>query len=229
MKKMKTQMRKLLSGLGLLIATRMAVQAQYIYTTLDFPSTNGGSANGCYAAAIDGTNIVGGYTDASGQGHGFLYNGSTWTTLDDPVAAGYTVACGVSGTNIVGYYSDSNHSTHGFLYNGSTWTTLEDPDGSDTQPSSIRGGNVVGLYRGQDHIVHGFLATPQPQLSFSASGHNAVLSWPVNLTSFTLQSTTDLSASSNWSNVSITPVVIQGLNTVTNPMSGTHQFYRLSH
>jgi hypothetical protein len=31
-----------------------------------------------------------------------------------------------------------------------------------------------------------------------------------------------------WINVSIPPVVINGQNTATNPISGTRQFYRLS-
>ena len=44
---------------------------------------------------------------------------------------------------------------------------------------------------------------------------------------FTLQSTTKLSPAA-WSTVSPAPVVINGQNTVTNPISGTQQFYRLS-
>ena len=35
------------------------------------------------------------------QHHGFLYNGSTYTTLDNPLATGYgTNAYGISGNNV---------------------------------------------------------------------------------------------------------------------------------
>ncbi len=47
--------------------------------------------------------------------HGFLYNGSTWTTVDSPSAVKGTVANGISGSNIVGYYLDSSGYYHGFL------------------------------------------------------------------------------------------------------------------
>ena len=46
-------------------------------------------------------------------GHGFIYNGSTWTNLNVPSAVA-TYATGIDGTNIVGYYMDSGGGTHGF-------------------------------------------------------------------------------------------------------------------
>ena len=53
-----------------------------------------------YATGISGNNIVGHYTAASGGGHGFLYNDTTYTTLDYPLAT-QTEANGISGANIV--------------------------------------------------------------------------------------------------------------------------------
>jgi hypothetical protein len=58
------------------------------------------------------------------------------------------------------------------------------------------------------------------------------LSWPANVagfdyTGYTLQSTTNLVSPVVWSTNSPTPVVIAGQNTVTNPITGAQQFYRL--
>jgi hypothetical protein len=55
-----------------------------------------------------------------------------------------------------------------------------------------------------------------------------ILTWSTNAVGFALQSTTNL-ASAVWRTNSATPVVIGGQNTVTNPISGPEQFYRLSH
>ena len=67
-----------------------------------------------------------------------------------------------------------------------------------------------------------------PKLATIRSGTNFVLMWPTNATGFTLQSTTNLVSPTGWTKVSPAPVVVNGQNTVTNPISGTQQFYRLS-
>jgi uncharacterized repeat protein (TIGR03803 family) len=73
-----------------------------------------------------------------------------------------------------------------------------------------------------------------PQLTIIASSANIILTWPTNVagfdyTGFTLQSTTNLVSPAVWSTVSPGPVVFNGQNTVTNPISGGQKFYRLSH
>lgn len=72
-----------------------------------------------------------------------------------------------------------------------------------------------------------------PQLTIIPSGPDVVLTWPTNnggfdYARFALQSTTNLFPSAVWATVSPEPVVINGQYTVTNPISGTQQFYRLS-
>ncbi len=57
-------------------------------------------------------------------------------------------------------------------------------------------------------------------------GDKAILFWPTGPTGFTLQSTTNLSSRS-WTVDSTAPVIVNGQYTVTNPISGTPQFYRL--
>jgi hypothetical protein len=79
------------------------------WTTLDAP----GAIHTCITG-IDGSKLVGSYTDVSGD-HGFLYNGTTWTTLDMPGAAS-TYIQNVDGSNFVGFYYDSSGYEHGFIY-----------------------------------------------------------------------------------------------------------------
>ncbi len=70
---------------------------------------------GTFAYGIFGGNIVGYFNDSAGDSHGFLYNGSGYTTLDDPFGADGTVAYGISGNNIVGGYTDASGNSHGFV------------------------------------------------------------------------------------------------------------------
>jgi hypothetical protein len=72
-----------------------------------------------------------------------------------------------------------------------------------------------------------------PQLTIAPSGSNVLVTWPTNnagydYAGFTLQSTTNL-ASPVWSANSPAPVVVNGENVVTNPISGARQLFRLRH
>ena len=67
------------SALFLTIVALWAHYAQAIsYITLDHPL----GAHGTMARGVDGTNIVGTYTEASNQTHGFFYDGVSFTTID---------------------------------------------------------------------------------------------------------------------------------------------------
>ena len=71
-----------------------------------------------------------------------------------------------------------------------------------------------------------------PQLSITGLGTNVALSWPVSYagfdyTGYVLESTASLSPAAPWVTNSAVPVVIGGQLTVTNPITGTQQFYRL--
>ena len=121
------------------------------------------------ATGIDGNNIVGFGTSDTGN-VGFLYNGSTYTILNDPLATnGFglsqgTFAQGISGDNVVGYYFDASKVAHGFVYNMATnsYTTLDDPkagtdSGDGTFAEGISGNNIVGYYVDPFGRSHGFL------------------------------------------------------------------------
>src|SRR2546426_1157699 len=124
-----------------------------VYTTLDDPLA-GANAAGTAANGINDTGqIVGWYEDGSGGLHSFLYSGGTYTTLDHPLATGYTVATGINNKGqIVGYYANGSSSLHGFLYSGGTYTTLDDPlatattHGGTVAQGINASGQIVGFY-----------------------------------------------------------------------------------
>lgn len=107
------------------------------WTTVDYPG-----AHLTFIGGIDGSNIVGFRSSFGDSGH-FLYDGTTWTTLNLPAGTG--VVTGVSGDNIVGWYVSSGS----FLYNWTTNITLDFPN---AYISGIDGSNVVGGANG-----HGFI------------------------------------------------------------------------
>jgi hypothetical protein len=68
----------------------------------------------------------------------------------------------------------------------------------------------------------------QPTVTIKSLGpEHFVFSWPTNFTGFTLKYTTQFSSPAIWTPVSAGPVVVNGQNVVTNPVSGTQQFFRL--
>jgi uncharacterized repeat protein (TIGR03803 family) len=71
-------------------------------------------------------------------------------------------------------------------------------------------------------------SAPAPQLIVSTSSAGVVISWPANSPSVVLQSAADLGPTGSWTPVSTKPVLINGLNVVTNTFSSTQQFFRLT-
>jgi hypothetical protein len=82
--------------------------SSFITTSFDVPG-----AAGTDITRMQGSNIVGDYVDATGT-HGFLYDGSTWTTLDMP-GSNTTVVYGIDGNTLVGSYLDADGLNHGFV------------------------------------------------------------------------------------------------------------------
>lgn len=75
----------------------------------------------------------------------------------------------------------------------------------------------------------GWQANFEPiSLNLQLGGSNLILSWPTNFVGFSLQATTNIGPVAIWTTNLPTPVVINGQFTVTNPISGTQQFFRLS-
>jgi hypothetical protein len=118
---------------------------------------------------ISGSNVVGHYSDGT-QYLGFLYDGTSYTTLTLPGATLFQ-ARGISGSNIVGRYRDATGITHGFLYDGTSYTTLNYPDATNTWADGISGDSIVGGYYDGTGIMHGFLydGTTYTTLNFHAT------------------------------------------------------------
>lgn len=132
------------------------------WTSLDAPlafsNPSNGGFNGTQALAISGNTIVGYYGDAAGHAHGFIFDGSSWTTLNEPNAVRATIPTGISGNTIVGYYEDTGSSDYGFVFDGATWKTISDPLGvTGTIPTGVSGNNIVGWYGDAQGRSHGFL------------------------------------------------------------------------
>lgn len=95
--------------------------------------------------------------------------------------------------------------------------------------SNIWFGEYVGNSLGFTHNIARFsLATVTPQLlaiTADTNFQNVILSWTTNGTNFQLQLNNDLTTT-NWVNVTNTPVVVGGKLTVTSSISG-NAFFRL--
>ena len=139
------------------------------YSTIDYPGSFETDAFG-----ISGKNIVGAYyTDSVHPSHGFEFDGSTWTTLDEPLATnGATLVLGISGNNIFGSYNtDLAYSTsHGFLYDGKTWTTLDFPGSTVNQVVGMSGANIVGIYGDTSGYYHGYVYNSGTWKTFDPPG-----------------------------------------------------------
>ena len=73
----------------------------------------------------------------------------------------------------------------------------------------------------------GLIRVPLPQLSITRSGTNVILTWQASFSAFHLQSTVNL-VPTNWTNASPPAMLVGGQETVTNAITGSRMFYRLS-
>jgi probable HAF family extracellular repeat protein len=110
---------------------------------------------------------VGYYEDASNRSHGFIYSGSTYTTLDAPGACAWcaTIVNGINNNGqLVGEYSTASGATLGFEYSGGVYTTINDPLSQGAGWTVAQGindnGEIVGYYYTAAGVYSGFTATP---------------------------------------------------------------------
>jgi uncharacterized repeat protein (TIGR03803 family) len=126
------------------------------------------------------------------------------------------------------------------LYNFTETVGLDTPpingDGSSPRAGLMLSGNTLfgtANEGGSSGFGTVFSLSFAPQLTIIPSGGDVILTWPTNnagfdFSGFTLQSTTNLVSPAVWTPVVPSPVVVNGQNTVTNPLSGNQQYYRLS-
>ena len=195
------------------------------------------------------------YGGSSGAGTLFAANtnGTGFTTLHSFTGgsdgANPNAGLILFGNTLYGTASYGGSSGNGTVFaintNGTGFTTLHsfaalqsntNTDGANPDGSLILSGNTfygTALNGGSSGNGTLFSISFTPRLAISHVGTNVILTWPTNVagfdyTGFTLQSTTNLVSPAGWNTVSPVSVVVSGQNTVTNPISGTQKFYRLS-
>jgi len=115
---------------------------------------------------------------------------------------------------------------------GSHFRTLYNFTGNDgNQPNAVvlsgnylYGTSYSGSTSGNGAVFSLFV---QPQLNIMVDNSKVIVIWPTNTTGFTLQFNTNLPPKGFWANVPISPGVANGLNMVTNTVTGREQYYRL--
>jgi probable HAF family extracellular repeat protein len=126
------------------------------YTTID--GSNSGSLGAQALGINNARQIVGGYSDASGD-HGFLLSNGTYTPLDVPRSFGTSLApparINAAGINaageIVGYFSTTTSlqpprtASGAFLLSGAVYTNITEPGPGGSVATAINnGGFIVG-------------------------------------------------------------------------------------
>jgi uncharacterized repeat protein (TIGR03803 family) len=108
-------------------------------------------------------------------------------------------------------------------------------DGANPQAGLLLANNTLygttqeGGSSGQGTVFSLTLAPASPpQLTLTRSEASVILTWPADAAGFALQSAGNLSPPAVWTNVSQGPVVVNGQNAMTNSITGSEQFYRLS-
>jgi uncharacterized repeat protein (TIGR03803 family) len=191
-----------------------------LYGTTHSAGTNG--AGTVFAVATNGTGFTvlhsfTGTNDGANPYAGLVISGSTLFGTAGNGGTSYDGTVFAVNTNGTGFSTP-----HTF--------TGPPPDGYSPHAGLISSGNTLygtagGGTNGTGMVFS--LTLPTPQLGITFSGSRVVMVWPTNLLNFTLQSTTNLDPV--WSPVPLSPVIINGQNVVTNPISGApQQFFRLS-
>jgi uncharacterized repeat protein (TIGR03803 family) len=194
-------------------------------STLYGTAAAGGSfGNGTvYAVNTDSTGFTNLYSFTGGNDGAHPYAG---LVLSGNTLYGTATAGGLSGNGtLFKVNTDGTSFTSLYSFDGGS-------DGADPRASLVLAGNALyGTATAGGNSNHGTVFSftlPLPPLAIIRSGANVILTWPTNAIGFTLQSTTNLVSPVIWATVSPGPVVVNDQNTVTNPVTGTGQFYRLS-
>jgi probable HAF family extracellular repeat protein len=121
----------------------------------------------------DDGQIVGGYLDSSGVGHGYERSGGKFTTIDVPFAG--ATSTGVFAINnsdeIVGGWTDSGGATHAFTLIGGTFASFDYPGATFTTALDVNNkGEIVGFYNDTNGVGHGFLLSGGTYTSIDVPG-----------------------------------------------------------
>jgi uncharacterized repeat protein (TIGR03803 family) len=212
-------------------------------------TVNGTNSDGAFPfkGLVLSGNILYGVTPYGGAtGNGVVYavstNGLFFTNL-------YNFTGGNDGANPQGGLTISGNTLYGSAgggslsngtlfsinINGSGFTNLYNfnggSDGANPAGDLFLAGNVLYGSAGGGSSGNGTLFSftlPRPLLAIARSGTNAILTWSASASGYTLEFATNLVSPAVWNTNLPAPVVLSGLNTVTNPIATSPKFYRLT-
>jgi uncharacterized repeat protein (TIGR03803 family) len=242
------------SGRGTVFAVNtneMGFTNLYSFTPAPYPNFYNTDGTTPYAGLIlsgntlYGTAAYGGSSD-SGTVFAVNTNGMGFTNLysftDGNDGANPEAGLILSGNTLYGTARNGGYYSGGTVFaintNGMGFTNLYSftggNDGATPLAGLILSGNTLygTAYAGGTHgngIVFSLTlaSVSPPQLTIIPSGTNVILAWPTNAAGFTLEFTTNL-VSPVWNTNLPAPFVVNTNNAVTNGISGTQKFYRLS-
>ena len=210
--------------------------------------TNSDGAFSFSGLVLSGTNLYGTALGGGAFGDGTVFVASTnglffsnlYSFTGGIGGSGPHAGLTLLGDTLYGTTMAGGTSSNGTLFaintDGSGFTNLYSFNGGDAgaspQSDLILSGNILygtaasGGSAG-DGTVFSF-TLPRPQLAIARSRTNVILTWSAAIPGYTLESATNLVTSAIWITNSTVPVVISGLNTVTNAIGTSPQFYRLS-
>jgi uncharacterized repeat protein (TIGR03803 family) len=207
---------------GLILSGNMLYGTAYAGGNSNLGSVFTVNTNGTGFATLHG--FTGG-DDGANPYAGLVLSGSTLygtTTLGTASGNGTVFSLGTNGSGFT--------TLHSFTATNGPAST--NSDGATPYGDLIISGNT--LYGTANSGGNSGLGTvfsillPLPQLTIVLSGSSFILSWPSGASGFALQSATSLAPQPVWSTNSPAPVLVNGLNVVTNSISGTQRFFRLS-
>jgi hypothetical protein len=149
-----------------LLSLGLVAGPTFTFTTIDFPGAIQTSVSG-----INGSGqVVGTYSNAGPDGHGFLLSGGVFTTIDYPGKT-LTTAIGINDSGqVTGTYGPTSQ-RHGFLLSGGVFSTIDPPGSTDTLLGGINNsGQVVGSYTTGLNSATCFLLTGGVFTTFNVPG-----------------------------------------------------------
>jgi hypothetical protein len=209
------------SGINLLISNVLNINVVIINGVQTWSSVAMSADGTRLGAAVNGGGI---YTSTN--------SGITWSVTDAPDTNWSALALSSDGYTLVAF------STNGLLEVSSdfgvTWAATNLPASTRCSVAvSANGSELLAvmypgcIYSAQTTPVAHTSNGPAPALTIAAMNGNIILSWPAGSTNWTLQQRPGLSSASSWADVSTVPIVTNGQNQVTLPLSSNLRLYRL--
>jgi probable HAF family extracellular repeat protein len=111
------------ASFSLLLLSGISAAADYRFVRVDFPNSTSSLVNTINARG----DMVGNYTDADGNTHGFLLRKGKFSTIDFP-GASFTAARSINARgDVAGRFEDAAGNDHGFLLSNGHFTQIDVP------------------------------------------------------------------------------------------------------